>query len=217
MIRRPPRSTLYPYTTLFRSVGVLLALEGVGAHAEDAVLRVQHDVHVVGDEVGHQGRHPDAEVDVLAVLELQRHAGGELVAGQAHRASPSVASSPAAAGAAERSVRGRVVRLSIPLPSVPTTTTRSTKTPGRCTSSGVISPGSTSSSTSAMVIRPAIPASGLKLRADSWNTRLPCRSPRAARTRPKSAVSAVSSTYCRPSNSRISLGREVSTTVPSAS
>src|SRR2546425_2951099 len=26
MIRRPPRSTLFPYTTLFRSVAVLLAL-----------------------------------------------------------------------------------------------------------------------------------------------------------------------------------------------
>src|SRR3712207_7691201 len=25
MIRRPPRSTLFPYTTLFRSVGVLIA------------------------------------------------------------------------------------------------------------------------------------------------------------------------------------------------
>src|SRR3712207_7030825 len=30
MIRRPPRSTLFPYTTLFRSVGVLPA---AGAHA----------------------------------------------------------------------------------------------------------------------------------------------------------------------------------------
>src|SRR2546430_8138988 len=27
MIRRPPRSTLFPYTTLFRSVGVLQVLE----------------------------------------------------------------------------------------------------------------------------------------------------------------------------------------------
>src|SRR5689334_23445449 len=27
MIRRPPRSTLFPYTTLFRSVGKLLLLE----------------------------------------------------------------------------------------------------------------------------------------------------------------------------------------------
>src|SRR3712207_5511430 len=27
MIRRPPRSTLFPYTTLFRSAGLLLALD----------------------------------------------------------------------------------------------------------------------------------------------------------------------------------------------
>src|SRR2546429_6493678 len=34
MIRRPPRSTLFPYTTLFRSLGVLNALleRGVGLH-----------------------------------------------------------------------------------------------------------------------------------------------------------------------------------------
>src|SRR2546430_4295600 len=30
MIRRPPRSTLFPYTTLFRSRGVGLAEEGCG-------------------------------------------------------------------------------------------------------------------------------------------------------------------------------------------
>src|SRR3712207_8786456 len=30
MIRRPPRSTLFPYTTLFRSLGALLSLGGVG-------------------------------------------------------------------------------------------------------------------------------------------------------------------------------------------
>src|SRR5256885_12705946 len=29
MIRRPPRSTLFPYTTLFRSGGVLLLREGI--------------------------------------------------------------------------------------------------------------------------------------------------------------------------------------------
>src|SRR3712207_7968741 len=32
MIRRPPRSTLFPYTTLFRSVE---ALVGLGVHARD--------------------------------------------------------------------------------------------------------------------------------------------------------------------------------------
>src|SRR3989441_11738614 len=29
MIRRPPRSTLFPYTTLFRSLGALLSLAGI--------------------------------------------------------------------------------------------------------------------------------------------------------------------------------------------
>src|SRR5256885_11858867 len=34
MIRRPPRSTLFPYTTLFRSVGVLYFLpKGSGGYA----------------------------------------------------------------------------------------------------------------------------------------------------------------------------------------
>src|SRR2546426_9330562 len=36
MIRRPPRSTLFPYTTLFRSVLVLLTQQ-VGTVEEDAV------------------------------------------------------------------------------------------------------------------------------------------------------------------------------------
>src|SRR5260370_26662378 len=35
MIRRPPRSTLFPYTTLFRSVSIMPTIYG-----EDAVLRV---------------------------------------------------------------------------------------------------------------------------------------------------------------------------------
>src|SRR5260221_1301132 len=33
MIRRPPRSTLFPYTTLFRSVGVLGRV-GLGQHVQ---------------------------------------------------------------------------------------------------------------------------------------------------------------------------------------
>src|SRR5260221_9992033 len=50
MIRRPPRSTLFPYTTLFRSVAALAvaqALDDVGGHrAEDA--GVAPFVHGVG-------------------------------------------------------------------------------------------------------------------------------------------------------------------------
>src|SRR5260221_2760460 len=37
MIRRPPRSTLFPYTTLFRSVGALIA-------EEDGVAPARHDL-----------------------------------------------------------------------------------------------------------------------------------------------------------------------------
>src|SRR3712207_8961526 len=42
MIRRPPRSTLFPYTTLFRSLGVL-ALAGDHHHGQRAPGRVRAD------------------------------------------------------------------------------------------------------------------------------------------------------------------------------
>src|SRR3712207_8475260 len=50
MIRRPPRSTLFPYTTLFRSL--LLADEVLG---DPAVLPDAHH-HARGAEGQHQGR-----------------------------------------------------------------------------------------------------------------------------------------------------------------
>src|SRR5258706_10975880 len=44
MIRRPPRSTLFPYTTLFRSLGKILSRQ----HLRDALTRGQlDDVHQV--------------------------------------------------------------------------------------------------------------------------------------------------------------------------
>src|SRR2546425_8305094 len=43
MIRRPPRSTLFPYTTLFRS-HVLVAAEDVGRAARPNLARREHDV-----------------------------------------------------------------------------------------------------------------------------------------------------------------------------
>src|SRR2546429_2387320 len=47
MIRRPPRSTLFPYTTLFRS---LLDAAGACGHDRDAVGQQQRFFDVVGDE-----------------------------------------------------------------------------------------------------------------------------------------------------------------------
>src|SRR3712207_9180965 len=40
MIRRPPRSTLFPYTTLFRSRAVLALFEGVATGAADGYARM---------------------------------------------------------------------------------------------------------------------------------------------------------------------------------
>src|SRR3712207_7330878 len=37
MIRRPPRSTLFPYTTLFRSEGEQFAVQHIGVHRQHAV------------------------------------------------------------------------------------------------------------------------------------------------------------------------------------
>src|SRR3712207_7650272 len=54
MIRRPPRSTLFPYTTLFRSVdqlgGVLLQVDAMQPHVAEAAAGAQRDV-VLGDLV----------------------------------------------------------------------------------------------------------------------------------------------------------------------
>src|SRR3712207_7610133 len=52
MIRRPPRSTLFPYTTLFRSQGVPVALDGLAA----AGVRAQ------------DGRDPDLDGHGVCVL-----------------------------------------------------------------------------------------------------------------------------------------------------
>src|SRR5882757_7935693 len=100
--------------------------------------------------------------------------------------------------------------------SLPTATIRWTYTPGRWISSGSSSPGWTSSSTWAMVIRPAIAASGLKFRALRSNTRLPWVSPFSACTSPKSVVIDSSSTYVVPPISRVSFGSDAFATEPSA-
>src|SRR3712207_6941826 len=42
MIRRPPRSTLFPYTTLFRSVAAELTLERGDLLTEDPDVTVEH-------------------------------------------------------------------------------------------------------------------------------------------------------------------------------
>src|SRR5687768_18071895 len=79
MIRRPSRSTLFPYTTLFRSVGHLTwqrpVLELVEAFPDPALLQV--DPHVDRCTVRHV--HPDgAGVTLLHGEERWQHLGPRL-------------------------------------------------------------------------------------------------------------------------------------------
>src|SRR3712207_8187855 len=71
MIRRPPRSTLFPYTTLFRSRSPVPDLEeedGAREHQRDAVRRDQRDlappeaVDQPKGQAGHQDQeHPERD------------------------------------------------------------------------------------------------------------------------------------------------------------
>src|SRR2546422_11607459 len=81
MIRRPPRSTLFPYTTLFRSIDLA---------AEPVARERQHDQCRDGDEVADVA-HP------VVVRPLLRGAGGE----------EAIARVGAHDGAAEHDVRDR--------------------------------------------------------------------------------------------------------------
>src|SRR2546427_6349387 len=65
MIRRPPRSTLFPYTTLFRSV-----LER--AQVRDGSVRVGEDLRVAQPP---DARHHVGAVLGLAVIEIRRCRG----------------------------------------------------------------------------------------------------------------------------------------------
>src|SRR3712207_7097421 len=80
MIRRPPRSTLFPYTTLFRSLPPDLAGGGV-----DPLVRREHEERAVGcpqpgaelpDEVGVAGGVEEVDLDPLVQQRREREPGG---------------------------------------------------------------------------------------------------------------------------------------------
>src|SRR3712207_8065580 len=65
MIRRPPRSTLFPYTTLFRS-------------REDLVPGVRRDLDRVAADEGHDAGVVDQHLDAAAFLPGPLHHRGDL-------------------------------------------------------------------------------------------------------------------------------------------
>src|SRR3712207_9441913 len=65
MIRRPPRSTLFPYTTLFRSIG--LGERRAAAGQEDVAGQVDHaEAHAVALDDGDAAARVRAQVVVRA-------------------------------------------------------------------------------------------------------------------------------------------------------
>src|SRR5438270_9665991 len=61
MIRRPPRSTLFPYTTLFRSVLVAAAVEQQGGQAVDHHPRRRHRDHQQACRMARPGEPADRD------------------------------------------------------------------------------------------------------------------------------------------------------------
>src|SRR3712207_8058814 len=51
MIRRPPRSTLFPYTTLFRSLGTLFLTRFQGLFSDEDLILAEYSATIVGLEI----------------------------------------------------------------------------------------------------------------------------------------------------------------------
>src|SRR2546426_9574208 len=78
MIRRPPRSTLFPYTTLFRSINPHRHLERV--FSRDALVHLEQDTVALGNNLTAEARDGVAEVQIHAVAAPPRPHTASLVA-----------------------------------------------------------------------------------------------------------------------------------------
>src|SRR3712207_8650775 len=72
MIRRPPRSTLFPYTTLFRSLRLLDEVAPLRLSQGLLVVELAQRVGLVGMEMDH-GRPPLFRVALLGYVRSEEH------------------------------------------------------------------------------------------------------------------------------------------------
>src|SRR3712207_7430594 len=77
MIRRPPRSTLFPYTTLFRSDGVRLGAEQPHPGRLETRGQLQRRLTAEGDDDALRALHLDDGEDVLERERLEVEARSE--------------------------------------------------------------------------------------------------------------------------------------------
>src|SRR3712207_9316964 len=81
MIRRPPRSTLFPYTTLFRSVELGAVLVADARHVEETVGRLGEDLADPPERpTGPRDGLSDAAVRVLDACPVRSGGGHEWLA-----------------------------------------------------------------------------------------------------------------------------------------
>src|SRR2546430_10537185 len=71
MIRRPPRSTLFPYTTLFRSLAEVTVLED--PHERAKRCRDREEIHHDGLERQHDGAEQEEEHDHRRAARSEEH------------------------------------------------------------------------------------------------------------------------------------------------
>src|SRR5258708_27145718 len=73
MIRRPPRSTLFPYTTLFRSQLLTGFYAGLGVeHARSAITNMD-DIHPAVQGFNRVERVSGSNSDILAIFRSEEH------------------------------------------------------------------------------------------------------------------------------------------------
>src|SRR3989475_4539378 len=68
MIRRPPRSTLFPYTTLFRSEAHIIGRPGTGVAAKDLILALIGQIGTAG-ATGHVIEYTGEAIRALSMEE----------------------------------------------------------------------------------------------------------------------------------------------------